>query len=352
MKRMLFNATHAEELRVAIVDGQTLLDFDLESAVRTEKKGNVYKGRVTKVEPSLEACFVDYGADRQGFLPLREIHRGHFSDHDPGAPVGDARIDAVIREKQEMTVQVDKDERGAKGAALTTFISLAGRFLVLMPNNPKGGGVSRRAAGEDRAELRQVLAGLEVDRRHSLIARTQGIGRSPEELQWDLDFLIRVWDTIEKAAAGAPAPSLIYQETNLVVRSIRDHMSDDVAEIVVDDEEVFDRARRFIAQVMPQKQARLKYYKDTVPLFSRYQIEGQIAAAFNREVGLPSGGSLTIVHTEALLSIDVNSARATRGGDIEESALRTNLEAAAEIARQLRIRDLGGVLLEIPSGAA
>lgn len=345
MKRMLFNATHAEELRVAIVDGQKLLDLDLESTVRSEKKGNIYKGIVTKVEPSLEACFVEYGSEKQGFLPLKEIYRGYFNKYDSKIQMADVRIDSVIREGQEMIVQVDKDERGTKGAALTTFISLAGRFLVFMPNNPKGGGISRRIAGEDRNELRDILSKLVIDNQHSLIARTEGIGRSQEELQWDLDFLTRLWETIEQASFRSKAPFLIYQESNLIVRSIRDHLSRDISEVVVDDEEIHERAERFIKQVMPHNLGKLKLYKDSVPLFSRYQIEGQIDSAFNRTVTLPSGGSLSIDHTEALISIDVNSARATRGSDIEETALNTNLEAVEEIARQLRIRDIGGLVV-------
>ena len=345
MKRMLFNATHAEELRVAIVDGQKLIDLDLEAAVRTEKKGNIYKGIITKVEPSLEACFVDYGSEKQGFLPLKEIYRGYFNGYDTKTQITDVKIDSVIREGQKMIVQVDKDERGTKGAALTTFVSLAGRFLVFMPNNPKGGGISRRIAGEDRNELRDILSRLDISSQHSLIARTEGIGRSQEELQWDLDFLARLWENIEQASSNSKAPFLIYQEGNLIVRSIRDHLSEDITEVIVDDEEIHERAERFIAQVMPHNLKKLKLYTDGVPLFSRYQIEGQIDSAFNRLVTLPSGGSLSIDHTEALISIDVNSARATKGSDIEETALNTNLEAVEEIARQLRIRDIGGLVV-------
>ncbi len=345
MKRMLFNATHAEELRVAIVDGQKLVDLDLEAAVRTEKKGNIYKGVITKVEPSLEACFVDYGSERQGFLPLKEIYRGYFKNCDPATRITDIKIDSAIREGQEMIVQVGKDERGTKGAVLTTFISLAGRFLVFMPNNPKGGGISRRIAGEERNELREVLSRLDISGQHSLIARTEGIGRSQEELQWDLDFLVRLWDNVEQASSNPGAPFLIYQEGNLIVRSIRDHLSEDIAEIIVDDREIHERAERFITQIMPHKLKKLKLYEDSVPLFSRYQIEGQIDSAFNRVVTLPSGGTLSVDHTEALISIDVNSARATKGSDIEETALNTNLEAVEEIARQLRIRDIGGLVV-------
>lgn len=346
MKRMLFNATHAEELRVAITDGQKLIDLDLESAVRSERKGNIYKGVITKVEPSLEACFVNYGAEKHGFLPFKEIYRGYFANYDANTtPIAEVKIEKAIKESQQVMVQVNKDERGSKGAALTTFISLAGRFLVLMPNNPKGGGISRRIAGPERDELRQVVAGLQVDPKHSLIARTEGIGRGTEELQWDLDFLARVWKTIETAADTVTAPMLIYQDSSLIVRSIRDHLSDSFAEIIVDDEAVYERASRFINQVMPNAIAKLKLYRDSVPLFSRYQIEAQIDAAFNREVSLPSGGAVTIDHTEALIAVDVNSARATKGGDIEETAFQTNLEAVEEVARQIKIRDIGGLIV-------
>jgi len=345
MKRMLFNATHPEELRVAIVDGQQLVDLDIESAVRAEKKGNIYKGKVTRVEPGLEAAFVDYGAERQGFLPMKEIYRGYFGKYDSKTPISSARIDQEIKEGQEMLVQVNKDERGTKGASLTTFISLAGRFLVLMPNNPKGGGISRRVSSDERSDLKRILAGLDVGNQHALIARTAGIDRSPEELQWDLDFLLKLWGTIESAAAKLPAPRLVYQESNLLVRSIRDHLAADIAEIVIDDAELFDRAGRFVQQMMPHNVSKLKRYEQNMPLFSRFQVEQQIESAFKREVSLPSGGSVVIDHTEALTSIDVNSARATKGADIEETALQTNLEAVGEIARQLRIRDLGGLIV-------
>ena len=345
MKRMLFNATHPEELRVAIADGQKLLDLDIESAIRNERKGNIYKAVVTKVEPSLEAAFVDYGAEKHGFLSLKEIYREYFRNYDGRTPISSVRIEQVIEEGQEMIVQVDKDERGTKGAALTTFISLAGRFLVLMPNNPKGGGISRRISGEDRSELRDALAGLELPSEHALIARTAGIGRRTEELQWDLDFLKKLWQSIERAAEESKGPFLIYQESNLIVRTIRDHLSVDISEIIIDDEEIFERAQRFMNQVMPQNLVRLKLYQGNIPLFSRYQIESQIESAFTREVSLPSGGSIVIDHTEALISVDVNSARATKGGDIEETAFRTNLEAVEEMARQLRIRDIGGLVV-------
>jgi len=345
MKRMLFNATHPEELRVAIVDGQKLLDLDIESSHHQQKKGNIYLGRVTRVEPSLEAAFVDYGSERQGFLPLKEISRNYFTDWSPKTPMAQVKIQDVIKEGQQLLVQVEKDERGNKGAALTTFISLAGRFLVLMPNNPKGGGISRRIEGEQRSELREALSGLELPPEHAIIARTAGIGKSPEELQWDLDFLMQLWDAIVKASQERPAPFLVYQETNLVVRAIRDYLRNDIAEIIIDDPEIHERALRFMSQVMPHNLVKLKIYQDSVPLFSRFQIEHQIESAFAREVRLPSGGALIIDHTEALVTIDVNSARATKGADIEETALQTNLEASDEVARQLRIRDLGGLIV-------
>ncbi len=345
MKRMLFNATHPEELRVAIVDGQKMLDLDIESTAHHQKKGNIYKGQVTRVEPSLEAAFVEYGSQRQGFLSLKEISRAYFTDYSPKTPMAQVRIQDVIKEGQELLVQVEKDERGNKGAALTTFISLAGRFLVFMPNNPKGGGISRRIEGDQRAELREAMSQLTIPTEHALIARTAGIGKSPEELQWDLDFLLQLWEAIRKAADDRPAPFLVYQETNLVVRAIRDYLRSDIAEIMIDDRQIYDRASKFMEQVMPHNLPKLKLYQDTVPLFSRFQIEHQIEAAFSREVRLPSGGAVIIDHTEALVTIDVNSARATKGADIEETAQETNLEAADEIARQLRIRDLGGLIV-------
>ena len=345
MKRMLFNATHPEELRVAIVDGQKLLDLDIESAIRAQRKGNIYKATVTRVEPSLEAAFVDYGAERQGFLPLKEISRSHFKSYSPATPMAQIKIQDVVSVGQEFLVQVEKDERGTKGAALTTFISLAGRYLVLMPNNPKGGGISRQIEGDERSELRGAMAQLTVPTAHSLIARTAGIGKSVEELQWDLDFLLQLWNAIETAAADKSAPFLVYQESNLIVRAIRDYLRSDIQEIVIDQQEIFDRASRFMQQVMPHNMVRLKHYQDTIPLFSRFQIEHQIESAYSRKVTLTSGGSLVIDHTEALVSIDVNSARATKGSDIEETALHTNLEAVDELARQLRIRDLGGLIV-------
>ena len=343
MKRMLFNATHSEELRVAIVDGQRLVDLDIESAIRAEKKGNIYKGRVTRVEPSLEAAFVDYGASRQGFLPFKEISRSEFKNVASETPMAQIKIQDAIREGQEFLVQVEKDERGTKGAALTSFISLAGRYLVLMPNNPKGGGISRRIDGEERRELRDNLAGLTLPTEHSLIARTAGIGKSREELQWDLDFLLDLWRAIESASETVETPYLVYQESNLIVRAIRDYLRKDIQEILIDQKEIYERAEKFMQQVMPHNVGKLKHYDDPIPLFSRFQIEHQIEAAYGRTVRLNSGGSLVIDYTEALVTVDVNSARATRGSDIEETAVQTNLEAVEEIARQLRVRDLGGL---------
>jgi ribonuclease E len=345
MKRMLFNATHPEELRVAIVDGQKLLDLDIESSTYQQKKGNIYKGKVTRVEPSLEAAFVDYGSERQGFLPLKEISRIYFKDYDSKTPMGQVKIRDVIKEGQELVVQVEKEERGSKGAALTTFISLAGRYLVLMPNNPRGGGISRRIEGEERAEMREAMAQLTIPQDYSVIIRTAGIGRSAEELQWDLDYLVHLWDAISKAAAERSAPFLIYQESNLVIRAIRDYLRADIGEILIDNPEIFERAQRFMQQVMPQNIGKLKLYKDETPLFSRFQIEHQIESAFAREVRLESGGAIVFDKTEALVTIDVNSARATKGADIEETALNTNMEAAEELARQLRLRDLGGLIV-------
>jgi ribonuclease E len=344
MKRMLFNATHPEELRVAIVDGQKLLDLDTEASNNQFKKGNVYKARVTRVEPSLEAAFVEYGAEKQGFLPLKEISRVYFDNYSSKTPMSQVRIRDVLKEGKELLVQVEKDERGNKGAALTTFISLAGRYLVLMPNNPKGGGISRRIEGEERSELRDALNGIEVPKEHALIARTAGIGKSTEELQWDLDYLLRLWEAIDESK-DKKAPYLIFQESNLVVRAIRDYLRTDITEILIDDPEIFERATRFMNQVMPHNLVKLKLYEESIPLFSRYQVESQIESAYAREVSLTSGGALVIDHTEALISIDVNSARATKGSDIEDTALRTNLEAAEEVARQLRIRDLGGLIV-------
>ncbi|MGA9855930.1 MAG: Rne/Rng family ribonuclease [Gammaproteobacteria bacterium] len=343
MKRMLVNATQPEELRVAMVDGQKLYDLDIEVPSREQKKANIYKGKITRIEPSLEACFVDYGSERHGFLPLKEISRVYFKS---GADLsGRLNIRDLLQEGQELVVQVDKEERGNKGAALTTFISLAGRFLVLMPNNPRAGGVSRRVEGDDRDELREALAALRMPDSMGIIIRTAGVGRSVEELQWDLDYLIQVWEAIEKASVGRPSPFLIYQESNVIIRALRDYLRTDVGEILVDDNKMYEEARHFMEQIMPQSLDKLKHYEDKVPLFTRYQIESQIEAAFGRDVRLPSGGAVVIDHTEALVAIDVNSSRATKGGDIEETALRTNLEAADEVARQLRLRDLGGLIV-------
>ncbi len=343
MKRMLFNATQSEELRVAIVDGQKLIDLDIESASKEQKKSNIYKGVITRIEPSLEAAFVDYGSERHGFLPFKEISRSNFLGDN--VDVGRARIQDVLKEKQEVIVQVDKDERGSKGAALTTFISLAGRYLVLMPNNPKGGGVSRRIEGEDRNELRDIMAQLEIPAGMSIIARTAGIGRTIEELQWDLNYLLQLWTAIESASQQQSGAFLIYQESSLVIRAIRDYFNQDIGEILIDTEDIYQQAKQFMSHVMPGNVNRVKYYNDDIPLFSRFQIEHQIETAYSRTVSLPSGGAIVIDHTEALVSIDVNSARATKGADIEQTAFNTNLEAADEIARQLRLRDLGGLIV-------
>ncbi|WP_367114616.1 ribonuclease E [Thiohalocapsa sp.] len=340
---MLINATQPEELRVAIVDGQKLFNLDIESPGREQKKANIYKGTITRVEPSLEAAFVDYGSERHGFLPLKEISRSYFSQElKPGTK---ANIKELIKEGREVVVQIDKEERGNKGAALTTFVSLAGRYLVLMPNNPRAGGVSRRIDGTDRSELREALSQLQIPEDMGLIVRTAGVGKSPEELQWDLDYLLQLWDAIKTSGDSRKAPFLIYQESDIIIRSIRDHLRSDIGEIVIDSQEMYRRAEEFMQQVMPHNLKKLRLYRDEVPLFTRYQIESQIESAFQREVRLPSGGALVIDHTEALTSIDINSARATKGADIEETALNTNLEAADEIARQLRLRDLGGLFV-------
>ena len=342
MKRMLFNATQQEELRVAIVDGQKLIDIDIEAAGREQRKGNIYKGVITRIEPSLEACFVNYGEERHGFLPFKEVARAYFKE---GIDVRNASIKDALREGQEIIVQVEKEERGQKGAALTSFISLAGRYLVLMPNNPRGGGVSRRIEGEDRQELREAMAQLEVPEGMSIIARTAGIGRDATELQWDLSYLLQLWKAIDEAAKGNSAPLLIYLESSLVIRAIRDYFQPDIGEILIDTDDIYEQAAAFMSVVMPDNLPRVKRYHDDVPLFSRFQIEHQIETAYSRTVPLPSGGAIVIDHTEALVSVDVNSARATRGSDIEETATRTNLEAADEIARQARLRDLGGLIV-------
>jgi ribonuclease E len=341
MKRMLFNATQAEELRVAIVDGQKLIDLDIESASKEQRKSNIYKAVITRVEPSLEACFVDYGAERHGFLPFKEISREYLRNGEGGR----GRIQDQLKEGRELIVQVDKDERGNKGAALTTYISLAGRYLVLMPNNPRGGGVSRRIEGEERNELRDAIGQLDVPEGMSVIARTAGIGRSLEELQWDLNYLLQLWQAIDGAAKSQSGAFLIYQESSLVIRAIRDYFHPDIGEILIDTESIHEQAQQFMSHVMPANVHRVKLYKDDVPLFSRFQIEHQIETAYARQVPLPAGGAIVIDHTEALVSIDVNSARATRAGDIETTAFHTNLEAAEEIARQLRLRDLGGLIV-------
>ena len=326
MKRMLFNATQAEELRVAIVDGQKLVDLDIETTGKEQRKSNIYKGVITRVEPSLEAVFVDYGAERHGFLPFKEIAKQYMVNSD-GAEFGRSKMATHLKNGSELIVQVDKDERGNKGAALTTYISLAGRYLVLMPNNPRGGGVSRRIEGEDRTELREVMDQLQVPEGMSLIARTAGIGRSAEELQWDLNYLLQLWNAIEKAAEEEKGPCLIYLESSLVVRAIRDLFQPDIGEILVDTPAIYEQALSFMSTVMPANVNKVKHYRDDIPLFSRFQIEHQIESAYRRDVTLPSGGAIVIDHTEALVSVDVNSARATRGHDIEQTAFNTNLRS-------------------------
>ncbi|RAN82312.1 ribonuclease E/G [Bacillus sp. SRB_336] len=342
MKRMLINATQREELRVAIVDGQTLYDLDIEIPSREQKKSNIYKGRITRVEASLEACFVEYGAERHGFLPLKEISREYFT---PGLDQHKSSIRELVKEGQEVVVQVEKEERGNKGAALTTFISLAGRYMVLMPNNPKAGGVSRRIEGEDRQALKEALDHVTVPDDVGLIVRTAGLGRDAEELQWDLDYLLQLWKSISEAASKQRAPFLIYQESKLFIRALRDYLRSDIGEILIDEESLYNDARDFMQQVMPNALRKLKLYKDDTPLFTRYQIETQIESAFDRQVRLPSGGSIVIDQTEALTAIDINSSKATKGSDIEETAFNTNCEAAVEIARQARIRDAGGLIV-------
>ena len=342
MKRMLINATQAEERRLAIVDGQKLLDYEIEIEGREQRKGNIYKAVVTRVEPSLEACFVDYGEERHGFLPFKEISRQYFQGN---VSPSQARINEVIREGQELLVQVEKEERGNKGAALTTFVSLAGRYVVLMPNNPRGGGVSRRIEGEDRAELKAALEQLEYPNGMSIIARTAGIGRDASELQWDLNYLLKLWNAIDGASKAGKGAFLIYQESSLVIRAIRDYYNSDIGEILIDTDDIYEQAHQFMGHVMPEHSHRVKRYRDDSPLFSRFQIEHQIETAYSRTVNLPSGGAIVIDQTEALVAVDVNSARAIKGGDIEETALRTNLEAADEVARQARLRDLGGLIV-------
>ena len=344
MKRMLINATQAEECRVAMVDGQFLYDLDIEVAGRSQRKASIYKAKITRIEQSLEAAFVDYGAERHGFLPFKEVARAYYAEKqtESGEP---ASVKNALKEGMELLVQVEKEERGRKGAALTTFPSLAGRYLVLMPNNPRAGGISRRIEGEDRAELREALSALEVPAGMGLIVRTAGVGKSQEELQWDLDYLLKLWRAIETTAHERPGPFLVYQESNVIIRAIRDYFGKDVSEILIDDAGMYRHARDFMMQVMPESVGRVHLYEGRVPLFSRFQIESQIESAFSHSVRLPSGGSIVIDHTEALVSVDVNSARATKGGDIEETALNTNLEAADEVARQLRLRDVGGLIV-------
>ncbi|MCP4695820.1 MAG: Rne/Rng family ribonuclease [Gammaproteobacteria bacterium] len=348
MKRILINATQPEELRVAMVDGQRLYNFDIETLARRQTKSNIYKGKITRIEPSLEAAFVDYGAERHGFLPMKDVVPSYFhpSGKEPGdASSGRPQIKDVLKEGQELVIQIDKEERGNKGAALTTFISLAGRYLVLMPNNPRAGGVSRRIEGEERSEAREALSVLNIPEGMGVILRTAGVGKVPEELAWDLGYLLHLWESIGASAKQRPASFLIYQESNVIIRAIRDHLREDINEILLDNEEVYQEAFEFMQHVMPHYLSRVKKYEDNVPLFTRYQIESQIESAFQREVRLPSGGAIIIDHTEALLSIDINSARSTKGGDIEETALNTNLEAVEEIGRQLRLRDLGGLIV-------
>ena len=347
MKRMLINATQPEEVRVALVDGQRLYDLDIEPTAREQKKSNIYKARVVRIEPSLEAAFVDYGAERHGFLPFKEIARSLFKPAEGGAAQSGAKpgIKDAIDEGQEFIVQIEKEERGNKGAALTTFVSLAGRYLVLMPNNPRAGGVSRQIEGTDRSEAQDAMRGLSVPAGAGLILRTAGVGKSAEELQWDLDYLLQLWGAVSEAAGQRKSPFLIYRESEIIIRAIRDYLRKDINEIWIDDPEVHKRSHQFMTQVMPHNLDKLKLYRENDPLFTRYQIESQIESAFSREVRLPSGGVLIIDHTEALISIDINSARATKGSDIEETALTTNLEAAEEITRQLRLRDIGGLIV-------
>ncbi len=343
MKKMLINATQPEELRVAMVDGQRLYDLDIENRTRLQKKASIYKGKITRVEPSLEAAFVDFGAERHGFLPLKEIAREYFY-RKPGGD-GRLKIKEIVKEGTEVVVQVDKEERGNKGAALTTFVSLAGRYMVLMPNNPRAGGISRRIEGDERSELKEALSVLQIPEGMGVIIRTAGVGRAAEELQWDLNYLLQLWDAISKASEQAKPKELLFRESNVIIRAVRDYLRDDIGQVLIDSPEAYKQACEFVAQVMPKYTARIQLYEDNIPLFNRFQIESQIETAFQREVRLPSGGSIVIDPTEALISIDINSARATRGGDIEETALNTNLEAAEEIARQLRLRDMGGLVV-------
>ena len=346
MKRMLINATQPEEVRVALVDGQRLYDLDIESTARKQKKSNIYKAKVVRIEPSLEAAFLDYGAERHGFLPFKEISQQLFkAKAQENKNNGRLTIRDALEEGQELTVQIEKEERGNKGAALTTFISLAGRYLVLMPNNPRVGGVSRQIEGDDRLEVKDAMSGLVIPEGMGLIIRTAGVGKSKEELQWDLDYLSQLWDAVVNASDERSASFLIYQESDVIIRAIRDYLRKDITEIWIDDNNVYKRCQEFMSQVMPHNLDKLQFYKDNEPLFTRYQIENQIESAFSRVVHLPSGGAVIIDHTEALISIDINSARSTKGSDIEETALNTNLEAAEEISRQLRLRDIGGLIV-------
>ena len=344
MKKMLINATQPEEVRVAMVDGQRLYDLDIENRQRIQTKANVYKAKVTRVEPSLEAAFVDFGADRHGFLPLKEISPEYYRSRAPENE-GKVRIKDVLKEGTEVIVQVDKEERGTKGAALTTYISLAGRYMVLMPNNPKAGGISRRIEGEDRSDLKDSLSQLNLPDGMGVIIRTAGVGRSTEELQWDLNYLLQLWESIAEANKESKAPVLIYQESDVIIRAVRDYLRDDIDQVLIDDPTAYQRAAEFVGMVMPQYKNRLKQYEDDLALFNRFQIEGQIETAFQREVRLPSGGSIVLDPTEALISIDINSARATKGGDIEQTALQTNLEATVAISRHLRLRNIGGLIV-------
>ena len=344
MKKMLINATQPEELRVALVDGQRLYDLDIENRTRVQKKASIFVGKITRVEPSLEAAFVDFGADRHGFLPLKEIAREYFYRKPPGGD-GRIKIKEVVKEGTQVIVQVDKEERGNKGAALTTFISLAGRYMVLMPNNPRAGGISRRIEGDERSELKAALSALEIPEGMGVIIRTAGVGRAAEELQWDLNYLLQLWESIATASQKAKPKDLLFQESNVIIRAVRDYLRDDIGQVLIDSPEAHKEACEFVEQVMPQYTSRIQIYDDNIPLFNRFQIESQIETAFQREVTLPSGGSIVIDPTEALISIDINSARATRGSDIEETALNTNLEAADEVARQLRLRDMGGLVV-------
>lgn len=344
MKKMLINATHSEELRVAMVDGQRLYDLDIENRTRIQKKSNIYKGKITRVEPSLEAAFVEFGAERHGFLPLKEIAREYFYQN-PKDVDGRAKIRDLVKEGTEIIVQVDKEERGNKGAALTSFISLAGRYMVLMPNNPRAGGISRRIEGEERAELKAAMSELSIPNTMGVIVRTAGVGRAAHELQADLDYLLNLWEAISNANAKVSAPALLLQESNVIIRAIRDYLRDDIGQVTLDSPEAYQQALDFVSQVMPQFKSRIRLYEDSIPMFNRFQIESQIETAFQREVRLPSGGSIVIDPTEALVSIDINSARATKGSDIEDTALQTNLEAADEVARQLRLRDMGGLVV-------